>query len=83
MEISETPFVTNQPVDYVATWIVQPDTVTQVVNGVAVPVYPGMRIITVRAEATKAALKGNGVTGANVAQVETSTMCTIRTPSNS
>ena len=83
MEISETPFVTGQQPDYKATWIVRPDNVTQVVSGVTVPVYPGMRIITVRAEATKAALKGNGARGANGPVVETATMCTIRTPANS
>lgn len=83
MEISEAPFVTGQPPDYIATWIVRPDNVTQVVGGVTVPVYPGMRIITVRAEATKAALKGNGARSANGPAVETATMSTIRTPGNS
>ncbi len=83
MEIAQTPFYTGQPVDYIATWTVQPDNVTQVVGGVTSPVYPGMRIITVRAQATKAALKGSGGTGGNSPQVETATMCTIRTPSNS
>ena len=87
MEISETEFVTGQPPDYIATWIVRPDNIQQVdAAGVPIPgtvVYPNMRIITVRAEATKAALKGSGATGANAPQVETATMCTIRTPSNS
>lgn len=83
MEVATTPFTTNQPVDYVASWVVRPDNVTQVVSGVTVPVYPNMRIITVRVEATKAALKGTGASGTTSPQVETATMSTIRTPSNS
>jgi hypothetical protein len=87
MEIAEVPFVTSQPVDYVATWIVRPDNIPQV-DGSGNPiagtsVYPNMRIITVRVEATKAALKGNGARGANGPRVETATLCTIRTPANS
>lgn len=86
MTISATPFDTNQPPDYIATWIVRPDNIPlydssgNPISGTTA--YPGMRIITVRVEATKAALKGSGATGAGP-EVETATLSTIRTPSNS
>ena len=70
--VSLTPFFAGQPVTYVVTWLVQTD------NG-ATPMT-GLRRLTVRAEATRAAMKGTGVVGAT-ATPEVSEISTIRTPS--
>src|SRR5437868_9938237 len=70
--IALTPFFTNQPVTYVVTWLVQTD------NGT--PAMTGLRRLTVRAEATRAGLKGTGVVG-EAASPEMVEISTIRTPS--
>lgn len=70
--IAQTAFFTGQPVTYVVTWLVQTD------NGS--PAMAGLRRLTVRAEATRAAMKGTGVVGATPT-AEVSEISTIRTPS--
>ena len=70
--IAQTAFFSGQPVTYVVTWIVQTD------NGT--PAMTGLRRLTVRAEATRAGMKGMGVAGAT-ATAEMAEISTIRTPS--
>jgi Tfp pilus assembly protein PilV len=62
----------GQQVSYVVTWSVQADP--------GVPAMTGLRLLTVRAEATRAALKGTGVVG-ETATPEVAQISTIRTPS--
>lgn len=84
MQIQNTPWYSGQPVSYVVTWKVEQDniTVNDPVSGLPVPEMPGLRRITVRAEATQSALVGNGVnSGANKPQAESAVLSTIRTPS--
>jgi Tfp pilus assembly protein PilV len=70
--IAQAPFFTNQPVTYVVTWLVQTD------NGS--PAMAGLRRLTVRAEATRAGMRGTGVVG-EAATPEVAEISTIRTPS--
>jgi Tfp pilus assembly protein PilV len=70
--VSTNPFSEGQPVTYVVTWRVQTDSGS--------PAMAGLRRLTVRAEATRAAMTGTGVVGA-VATPEMAEISTIRTPS--
>lgn len=83
MGVQNTPWYTNQAVSYVVTWRVQTDNVTIVDpdTGNNVPAYGGLRRITVMAEATTAALIGNGVQGGRNVQTERATLSTIRSAS--
>lgn len=70
-QVSATPFVTGQPPGYIVTWKIEAD------NALAPAVtLPGLRRITVRAEAARAGMTGNGVVGAQ--QVEVAEISTIR-----
>ncbi|MFN0121141.1 MAG: hypothetical protein ACKV2V_11640 [Blastocatellia bacterium] len=70
-QIRNTPFYTGQTASYTVTWVVLTDSVT--------PAMPGLRRIVVRAEASRAALKGIGAGGGTAAR-EIAQMSTIRTP---
>ncbi len=88
MRLSTTPFFTDQPISYVVTWTVERDNVTVLdpVTNTQVPALPGLRRITVRAEATQAGMRGNAVTqaggGTSTAAPESAQISTIRTPYN-
>ncbi len=71
-QVGLNPFVAGQPVSYVVTWRVDPDN--------ANPPMAGLRRLTVRAEATRAALVGLGVNPNNIS-VEVAELSTIRTTS--
>lgn|GEM_PF-2187888 len=71
-QVSTTAWTAGQAPDYVVTWVVQPDSQS--------PAMSGLRVLTVRAEATRAAMIGNGVDSTKVL-TETAEMSTIRTPS--
>ncbi|HEX4950214.1 MAG TPA: hypothetical protein VFZ34_26340 [Blastocatellia bacterium] len=86
--MSNTPFYTGQDISYVVTWKVEPDSVTVLdpVTSTQVPALPGLRRITVRAEATQAGMQGNAMTKANgstsAPTPESAQLSTIRTPYN-
>jgi Tfp pilus assembly protein PilV len=88
MRLSTTPFFTGQEISYVVTWIVERDSVTVLdpVTNTQVPALPGLRRITIRAEATQAGMQGNMMSSANGAAVtqtpESAQLSTIRTPFN-
>lgn len=88
MRLSTTPFYDGQPVSYVVTWRVESDSVTVLdpVTNVQSPALPGLRRITVRAEATQAGMQGNAITQANgqpaTLTPESAQISTIRTPHN-
>ena len=71
-------FYTGQQPTYVVSWQIQPDNVLVGGN----PELPGLKRISVRAEALNAALVGNGASTANGGpKKESTTLSTIRTPS--
>lgn len=70
-KIMAAPFFDGQEPSYNLTWVVEQDT--------GVPPMPGLRRITVRVEATQAALTGMGVQGGGAA-AEAAQISTIRTP---
>jgi Tfp pilus assembly protein PilV len=86
MRLSSTPFYSGQPVSYVVTWRVERDNVTvnDPVTGQPVPALPGLRRMTVQADATQAGMQGNAVTQSNgqtaAPTPETAQISTIRTP---
>ena len=86
MRLSSTPYFDGQAISYVVTWIVERDNVTVLdpVTNTQVPALPGLRRLTIRAEATQAGMRGNGLTGANGAPAtqtpESAQLSTIRTP---
>ena len=88
MRLSATPFYIDQPISYVVTWKVERDSVTVLdpVTNTQVPALPGLRRITVQAEATKAGMQGNAMTrGAGQASTlapESAQISTMRTPYN-
>ncbi|HZS05861.1 MAG TPA: prepilin-type N-terminal cleavage/methylation domain-containing protein [Blastocatellia bacterium] len=70
-QFSATPFVSGQQPSYIVTWKIETD------NAPAPAVtIPGLRRITVRAEAAQAGTIGNGVTSTQ--QVEVAEISTIR-----
>ena len=88
MRLSSTAFFDGQSISYVVTWIVERDNVTVLdpVTNTQVPALPGLRRITIRAEATQAGMKGNSMAGTNGGTVtqtpESAQLSTIRTPFN-
>lgn len=86
MRVSSTAFYTDQPISYVVTWTVAQDSVTVLdpITNTQVPAMPGLRRITIRAEATQAGMQGNGQagSGANAPTPESAQLSTIRTPFN-
>ena len=88
MRLSSTPFYDGQTISYVVTWIVERDNVTVLdpVTNAQVPALPGLRRITIRAEATQAGMKGNTMAGTNGGTTtqtpESAQLSTIRTPFN-
>lgn len=88
MRLSSTPFFSGQEVSYVVTWIVERDNVTVLdpATNTQVPALPGLRRITVKAEATQAGMQGNMMSAANGAAItqtrESAQLSTIRTPFN-
>lgn len=70
-EISTAPFYTDQPASYTVTWVVLADDVN--------PPLAELRRIVVRAEATQAAMTGNGLSTSSL-QKEFAQLSTIRTP---
>lgn len=88
MRLSSTPFYDGQAISYVVTWIVQPDNVTvpDPITNAPVPALPGLRRITIRAEATQAGMLGNSQAGTNggiaTQAPESAQLSTIRTPFN-
>ncbi len=88
MRLSSTPFFTGQSISYVVTWRVEPDNVTVLnpVTNTQVPALPGLRRLTIRAEATQAGMLGNSQAGANGGTAtqtpESAQISTIRTPFN-
>lgn len=88
MRLSSTPFYTNQLVSYVVTWKVEQDniTVTDPVTNQQVPALPGLRRITIQADATKSGMQGNAQGQSsgqsNTQAPETAQISTIRTPYN-
>jgi Tfp pilus assembly protein PilV len=88
MRLSNTPFFDGQSVSYVVTWKVESDSVTVLdpVTNQQVPSLPGLRRITVRAEATQAGMQGNalsrGAGQTSTVTPESAQLSTIRTPYN-
>ncbi len=88
MRLSSTPFYDGQAISYVVTWIVEPDNVTVLdpVTNAQTPALPGLRRITIRAEATQAGMLGNSQAGTNggiaTQAPESAQLSTIRTPFN-
>ena len=88
MRLSTTAFFTDQPISYVVTWKVERDSVTVLdpVTNTQVPALPGLRRITVQAEATQAGMLGNamtrGVGQSSTLTPESAQISTIRTPYN-
>lgn len=80
---NDNAFYVGQITSYEVRWLVQSDSVTDTVAGVTTPRWPDLKRITVRAMAKKSALQGNGVSGANSAQVEDARLSTIRIPPGS
>lgn len=86
MRLSNIPFYDGQAVSYVVTWIVERDNVTVLdpVTNTQVPALPGLRRITIKAEATQAGMQGNSLAGANGGTAthtpEWAQLSTIRTP---
>lgn len=80
---NDNAFYVGQITSYEVRWLVQSDSVTDTVAGVTTPRWPDLKRITVRAMAKKSALQGNGVSGANSAQVEDARVSTIRIPPGS
>ena len=76
-------FYANQQTSYEVRWVVQADSVTDLVSGVQVPRWSGLKRVTVRALAKNSALKGNGVSGSYAAQAEDARLSTIRIPPGS
>jgi hypothetical protein len=70
-KVSATPFYTGQSVSYTVIWIVQDDNVT--------PAMTGLRRITVRAEASRSAMEGNGI-DLSLLTKEAAQISTVRTP---
>ena len=80
---NDNAFYVGQITSYEVRWLVQSDSVTDTVAGVTTPRWPDLKRITVRAMAKKSALQGNGVSGANSAQVEDARVSTICIPPGS
>ncbi len=88
MRLSSTPFYDGQAISYVVTWIVEPDNITVLnpLTNAQDPALPGLRRITIRAEATQAGMLGNSQAGTNggiaTQAPESAQLSTIRTPFN-
>ena len=86
MRLSSTAFFDGQSISYVVTWIVERDNVTVLdpVTNTQVPALPGLRRITIRAEATQAGMQGNTMAGTNGGTTtqtpESAQLSTMRTP---
>lgn len=80
-QVSEAEWYPGQEASYIATWRVEPDNITanNPLTGVVEPVMLGVRRITVRVDATQAALVGAGGTGGSP-KAESAQISTIRSP---
>ncbi len=79
MQVRNTAWYDGQDASYIVTWKVEQDIPTDPLTGVTQ--MTGLRRITVRAEATQAALIGNGAgSSTKKPQAESATLSTIRTP---